>query len=44
MHHFLEDIAKENDRYMEKRHKLRDFIYEYKDGNSCKRLAEFLQL
>lgn len=44
MFDFLNDVYSDIDCYSEKRHKLRDFIFEYKDGDSCNRLAEFLKL
>lgn len=36
---FVENVVKENDTYKEKRESLRDYIYEYHDGNACQRLA-----
>lgn len=44
MFDFLNDVYSDIDCYSEKRHKLRDFIFEYKDGDSCNRLAEFKKL
>ncbi len=41
---FIKDISKENDIYIEKRKKIRDYIYDYHDGNSCERLAKLLKL
>ena len=37
---FLDDIASDNDPYVEKRRKVRDLVYEYQDGNSCKRILD----
>ena len=44
MVNFIKMIYEEIDLYKEQRHRLRDFIFEYKDGNSCARLAKFLNL
>lgn len=41
---FIKDISEENDIYREKRKKIRDYIYDYHDGNSCERLAKLLKL
>ena len=41
---FIKDISEENDIYIEKRKKIRDYIYDYHDGNSCERLAKLLKL
>lgn len=41
---FISDIAESNDTYKEDRKKLFDFIYEHHDGNSSKRIVEFLKL
>lgn len=42
--HFIEDIIHGNDPYKEKRQELFDKVFKYHDGNSSKRLAEFLNL
>ena len=41
---FIEDVSNNLDPYKEKRKKVRDFIFSCCDGNSCKRLADLLQL
>lgn len=41
---FIVDIVKENDPFMKKREKIRNFIYDFHDANSSKRLAELLGL
>lgn len=41
---FIKDISEKNDIYREKRKKVRDYIYDYHDGNSCERLAKLLKL
>lgn len=41
---FIEAVINDSDSYIEKRHQIRDYIYKYHDGNSCKRLAEFMGL
>lgn len=41
---FIKDISEKNDIYREKRKKIRDYIYDYHDGNSCERLAKLLKL
>ena len=41
---FLQDVADGNDKYAETRKKCFDLIFKYHDGNSCKRLCEFLKL
>lgn len=38
------DGVGESDTYKEKREKVRDWLYKYQDGNSCKRIVEFLDL
>ncbi len=41
---FIEDILMDNDRYRDERRKLLDKVFMYHDGNSCKRLAEYMGL
>lgn len=41
---FLQDVADGNDKYAETRKKCFDLIFKYHDGNSCKRLCDFLGL
>ncbi|MCI9182838.1 MAG: teichoic acid biosynthesis protein TagF [Acholeplasmatales bacterium] len=41
---FVDDVDKEKDTFAEKREELIDFLYKYKDGNSCKRIVEILGL
>ena len=41
---FIDDVAKGKDPFKEKRHQVFDYVYQYHDGNSCKRLAELMQL
>lgn len=41
---FLNDINEGNDEYKDQRRTLTDWMYEYKDGKSCDRLASFLNL
>lgn len=41
---FLDDLSNDNDRYKNKRDKIRDYIYKYHDGKSCERLAKLLKL
>ena len=41
---FMEHVAGGEDTWREKRRELRDFLYEYQDGNACRRLAEFMGL
>ena len=41
---FISDVINGRDIYKEKRHEVFDKIFEFKDGNSCQRLAEFLNL
>lgn len=43
-YHFIESVAIECDKFVEKRDKLRKFIFQYHDGKSCERLADFLNL
>lgn len=44
MKEFLRKVHLEDDKYKMKRERLRSRIFEYSDGNSCKRLAEFMEL
>lgn len=37
---FLDDLANDLDVYAEKRHRVRDEVYRYKDCNNCKRVVE----
>lgn len=39
---FIRDIIVNNDRFRKEREELLDYIYKYRDGNSCKRLMKFL--
>ncbi len=39
---FISDVIEENDKYKESREKLRNYIYEYHDGNASERLAKLL--
>ncbi|MBR5975905.1 MAG: CDP-glycerol glycerophosphotransferase family protein [Clostridiales bacterium] len=41
---FMEHVVAGKDNWREKRRELRDFLYEYQDGNACRRLAEFMGL
>lgn len=41
---FIVDVVSEDDSFKERRKKIRDYIYEYHDANSSKRLAELLGL
>lgn len=41
---FIVDVITEKDPYKEKREKIRDYIHEYHDANSSKRLVELLRL
>lgn len=41
---FIDDVTCDNDKYKKRREELRDYIYEYHDGNSCERLAKLLNL
>lgn len=41
---FIVDVITEEDPYKEKREKIRDYIHEYHDANSSKRLVELLGL
>ena len=41
---FIVDVISENDSFKERREKIRNYIYEYHDANSSKRLAELLGL
>ena len=39
---FLEKVGKDVDEYGEKRRKLVSYLYKYQDGDSCKRIVEFM--
>ena len=39
---FIVDVVSEKDSFKERRKKIRDYIYEYHDANSSKRLAEIM--
>lgn len=41
---FINDVLNNRDPYREKRHKVFDKVYKFHDGDSCQRLAEFLNL
>lgn len=41
---FVNDIISGIDRYEDSRKKLLNWMYEYKDGNSCERLTDFLKI
>ena len=41
---FIMDVVNHNDKYKEKRIKVRDYIYKYHDGHSSERLAKLLNL
>lgn len=41
---FIDNVSKEIDNYSDERKKLFDKLYKYHDGNSCKRIVEFLNL
>ena len=41
---FIVDVVSEDDSFKERRKKIRDYIYEYHDANSSKRLIELLGL
>lgn len=41
---FINDVLNNRDPYMEKRHEVFDKVYKFHDGDSCQRLAEFLNL
>lgn len=41
---FIKSVINDEDDYEKQRVELRDWIYEYADGNSCRRLAEFMNL
>ena len=41
---FIVNVVSENDSFKERREKIRNYIYEYHDANSSKRLAELLGL
>lgn len=44
MEEFIESIYNNIDKYKNKREYLRDYIYEYHDGNSSERLAKLLEI
>ena len=41
---FLKDVIEGRDEYVEKRHALQDYLFDYRDGNAAKRLADFMGL
>ena len=41
---FLKDVIEGRDEYMEKRHALQDYLFDHRDGNAAKRLADFMGL
>ena len=41
---FIKSVAEEKDLYAEKRHALQDYLFDYRDGNAAKRLADFMGL
>jgi len=41
---FLDHVVHNEDSYMDKRNELLAFLYEYRDGNACKRLVDFMKL
>ena len=41
---FIVNVVSENDSFKERREKIRNYIYEYHDANSSKRLVELLGL
>ena len=41
---FIKDVVRGEDKFYEKRHKVRKYIYKYHDGNSCQRIADFMGL
>ena len=41
---FIIDVVNNNDKYKEKRIKIRDYIYKYHDGHSSERLAKLMNL
>ena len=41
---FIEDLYNDNDSYKERRKKLRNYLYDYHDTNSCERLAKLMGL
>ena len=41
---FIQDVVRGEDKFYEKRHKVRKYIYKYHDGNSCQRIADFMGL
>ena len=40
---FLSDVFEDKDPYKKKRHEVFDKVYKFHDGDSCQRLAEFLE-
>jgi CDP-glycerol glycerophosphotransferase (TagB/SpsB family) len=41
---FLKDVIEGRDEYVEKRHALQDYLFDHRDGNAARRLAEFMGL
>lgn len=41
---FVSNVINEKDLYRKRREEIREYIYNFNDGNSCKRLAELLNL
>ncbi|GEP65540.1 hypothetical protein CBE01nite_33080 [Clostridium beijerinckii] len=41
---FIENVASNNDVFKDRRSKLIKWLYKYQDGNSCRRLVEFMGL
>ncbi len=41
---FFEDVAADRDEYKQKRETLLPWLYKYRDGRSCERLLEFLEV
>ena len=44
LYNFIQEVCEEKDVYKSKREKIRDFTYNYHDGNSSQRLAELFKL
>lgn len=44
MRRMIKDVIEGRDPYQEERHKIFDMVYKYHDGESCKRLTEFMKL
>ena len=42
--HFIETVIQNNDEYRDERNLFKKWMYDYYDGSSCKRLADFLKL